>query len=144
MHLGKITNLLHRTRSDSTLRFIDNPLKTNIVTEVGNQVQISNDISNFFPAVELGTPYHGIRNIGLEQCFFNGPGLGIGPVENRKVTVFIASFPTELFNGFGNKDRFILLIIGPVIDNFFAVSILGPEILRTAVTIIFDDIVRCL
>ena len=38
------------------LGFIDDALKTDIVTEVGNQVQISNDISNFLPAVELGTP----------------------------------------------------------------------------------------
>ena len=62
----QIANFIHCTWPDSPLRFIDNALKTDIVTEVGNQVQISNDIPNFLPAVELGAPYHGVRNVGLE------------------------------------------------------------------------------
>ena len=144
MHLSKVANLIHCTWPDSPLGFIDNALKTDIVTEVGNQVQISNDIPNFLPAVELGAPYHGVGNVGLEQGFFNGPGLGIGPVENRKITVFVASFATQLFNRFSNKDCFILLVISPVIDNLFPVFILCPEILRTAVAIVFDDIIGCL
>ena len=73
MHLSKIANLIHCTWPDSPLGFIDNTLKTDIVTEVGNQVQISNDIPNFLPAVELSAPYHGVGNVRLEQGFFNGP-----------------------------------------------------------------------
>ena len=41
--------------------------------------------------------------------------------------MLIANFATQLFNGFGNKDRFILLIIGPIVNNLFPVFILGPR-----------------
>ena len=58
--------------------------------------------------------------------------------------MFVASFATQLFNRFSNKDCFILLVISPVIDNLFPVFILCPEILRTAVAIVFDDIIGCL
>ena len=62
----------------------------------------------------------------------------------RKITVFVASFATKLFNRFSNKDSFILLIISPVIDNFFPVFILLSRDSSDGGGDCFDDIIGCL
>ena len=98
MLIGKVTNLFKRTRPNSTFRFINHTFKANIICRIGNQVQVRNDITNFFTAIELGTSNHGIRNIRLEQGFFDGTRLSIGTVKHSEILKVLTFFTNDVIN----------------------------------------------
>ena len=98
MLIGKGTNLFERTRSNSTFRFINHTFKANIIRRIGNQVQVRNDITDFFTAIELSTSNHGIRNIRLEQGLFNSTRLSIGTVKYSEILEVFTFFTNNVIN----------------------------------------------
>ena len=144
MLISKGTNLFECTRSNSTFRFIHDTFKANIIRRIGNQVQVRNDVTNFFTAIELGTSNHGIRNIRLEQGFFNSTRLSIGTVEDCKVFKILTFFTNDIINRRSYENSFITLVISTVINDLFTVIILSPKFLRTAITIVLNHLVGCL
>ena len=144
MQISKITNLLNSTWANSTLWFINDTLKTDIITQIGNEIQICNNVTDFLTAIELCSTNHSIRNIRLEQSFFNGTRLGIGTVKNRKILVKEVLASTKFIDGFSNKDSLVLFIISTIVDNLFPIRILSPEILRTTIFIVFDNVISSL
>ena len=98
MLIGKGTNFFECTRSNSTFRFINHTFKANIIRRIGNQVQVRDNITDFFTAIELGTSNHGIRYIRLEQGFFNGTRLSIGTVKYSKILEVLTFFTNNVIN----------------------------------------------
>ena len=98
MLIGKGANLFKRTRPNSTFRFINHTFKANIIRRIGNQVQVRDNITDFFTAIELGTSNHGIRYIRLEQGFFNGTRLSIGTVKYSKILEVLTFFTNNVIN----------------------------------------------
>ena len=99
MLIGKGTNLFKCARTDPTFRFINHTFKANIIRRIGNQVQVRNDITNFFTAIELGTSNHGIRNIRLEQGFLDSTRLSIGTVKYSEILEVLTFFTNNVING---------------------------------------------
>ncbi|CAG5145256.1 Uncharacterised protein [Streptococcus pneumoniae] len=141
LQICKITDFLNCTWTNSTFRLVDNTLKTNIVTQISNKVEISNNIANFLTAVEFGSANHGIRNVRLEQGFLNCTGLGISPIENCKILMKEVLTATKFIDGSGYKYSLIQLIIGTIVNDLLPISVLSPEIFRTAIFIVFNNLV---
>ena len=98
MLIGKVPKLFKCARPNSTFRFIDDTFKTNVIRSVGNQVQIRNNITNLFTAVEFCPTNHCIWNIRLEQGFLNGTRLSIGTVKNSEVFEILDFFTDDIID----------------------------------------------
>ena len=51
---------------------------------------------------------------------------------------------TKFIDGFCYKNSFVLLIVSTVINDLLPIGILGPQILRAAIFIVFNDVIGSL
>ena len=141
MFLGKCLQLIHTTCTDATLWFIDYPFKADWITLIHRQCQIWQNITNFLSIVELMSPHHRVRNIGLQESFFNDTRLGVGSVKDRKVVIVSVVRLHFALNLRNDKPWFVIFTLGTVIRNLIAFPILRPQLLLPSVHIIGNDFV---
>ncbi|KXT70021.1 malonate transporter [Streptococcus cristatus] len=51
------------------------------------------------------------------------------------------AFSAQLINSPSDKESFVLFVISPIVNNFLTVFVLSPEIFRTAVAVVSDDLI---
>ena len=60
-------------RTYSAFWFVDDALKGDIICWISDNIEISDNVTDFLSAVKLGSADHGIGNVGFEKGLFNRP-----------------------------------------------------------------------
>ena len=75
-----------------------------------------------------------------DEHLLEGPGLGVGPVEDRDVArARTPSVVGELVDLVGDERGLVVLVVGDVADDLRAVAGVGPQVLGPAVLVAGDD-----
>ena len=73
--------------SDTAPRCVDNPQEVNIVVGIRNHPQIADNVFNFFALKKARAAGHPVRNIGIEEGFFNRAPQAVGTDQNAEVRI---------------------------------------------------------
>ena len=87
------------------------------------------------------TPDHGVRNVGLNQRFFNHPRLGVGPVQDGKIAVIVVILLSFFLNLSDHVMGLVIFILSAIIGDGFALRILRPEVLFLPVNVALNHVV---
>ena len=87
MALGEPGDVRLRPVPDPALGHVEDPAQADVVGRVGHDPQVGQDVADLAALVEARAAHDLVRQPGPDEHLLQGPGLGIGPVEHRDVTV---------------------------------------------------------
>ncbi len=80
---GKGLDAVHSDFADSPRRGVDDPQQRDLVSRIGQHLQVSQQVANFLAIVELHASDDLVRNATPNECFFEGPAHRVDPIEDR-------------------------------------------------------------
>ena len=128
--------------TDTTLGLVQNAAHVHIVIGVAQGAQVGERILDFLTLVEASATDHAVRQAGSHEHVLEGSGLRVGTVENRNVTGLHAVLVRQAVNFAGDVACLGVLRFGNVTDNLRARAGGGPQLLRAAVRVAFNDRIR--
>ena len=139
--MGTVSNLHHRSSTDSTCRIVDDTLDSLFIIRICHQTEISNNILNFLALVETQSAINAIRNTLLSELLLEAAALGIGAVENGKITILAAILALDTLHILRHNRRLFLVAVSRLILNLLTLRILAEHILRNLVAVVFNQTV---
>ena len=139
--MGTVSNLHHRSSTDSTSRIVDDTLDSLFIIRIRHQTEIGYDILDFLTLVETQSAIDAIRNTLLSELLLEAAALGIGTVENGKVIILAAILALDTLHILRHNRRLFLVAISRLILNLLALRILAEHILRNLVAVVLDQTV---
>ena len=133
--MGTVSNLQHRSSTDSTSRIVDDTLDSLFIIRIRHQTEISNNILNFLALVETQSAIDAIRNTLLSELLLEAAALGIGTVENGKITILASILAPDTLHILRHNHRLFLVAVSRLIQNLLALRILTEHILRNLVAV---------
>ena len=139
--MGTVSNLHHRSSTDSTSRIVDDTLDSLFIIRIRHQTEISNNILNFLALVETQSAIDAIRNTLLSKLLLEAAALGIGTVENGKITILASILAPDTLHILRHNHRLFLVAVSRLILNLLTLRILAEHILRNLVAVMLDQTV---
>ena len=139
--MGTVSNLQHRSSTDSTSRIVDNTLDSLFIIRIRHQTEICNNILNFLALVETQSSINAIRNTLLSELLLEAAALGIGTVENGKITILASILAPDTLHVLRHNRRLFLVAVSRLILNLLTLRILAEHILRNLVAVMLDQTV---
>ena len=139
--MGTISNLQHRSSTYSTSRIVDDTLDSLFIIRIRHQTEIGYDILDFLALVETQSAINAIRNTLLSELLLKAAALGIGAVENGKITILAAILALDTLHILRHNRRLFLVAVSRLILNLLALRILAEHILRNLVAVVFNQTV---
>ena len=139
--MGTVSNLQHRSSTYSSCRIVDDTLDSLFIIRIRHQTEISNNILNFLALVETQSAIDAIRNTLLSELLLEAAALGIGAVENGKITILAAILAPDTLHVLRHNRRLFLVAVSRLILNLLALRILAEHILRNLVAVMLDQTV---
>ena len=139
--MGTVSNLQHRSSPDSTSRIVDDTLDSLFIIRICHQTEISNNILNFLALVETQSAINAIRNTLLSELLLEAAALGIGTVENGKITILASILAPDTLHVLRHNRRLFLVAVSRLILNLLTLRILAEHILRNLVAVMLDQTV---
>ena len=139
--MGTVSNLQHRSSTDSTSRIVDDTLDSLFIIRIRYQTEISNNILNFLALVETQSAINAIRNTLLSELLLEAAALGIGAVENGKITILATILAPDTLHVLRHNRRLFLVAVSRLILNLLTLRILAEHILRNLVAVMLDQTV---
>ena len=139
--MGTVGNLQHRSSPYSSCRIVDDTLDSLFIIRIRHQTEISNNILNFLALVETQSAIDAIRNTLLSELLLEAAALGIGAVENGKITILAAILAPDTLHILRNNCRLFLVAVSRLILNLLPLRILAEHILRNLVAVMLDQTV---
>ena len=142
--MGTVSNLQHRSSPYSTSRIVDDTLDSLFIIRIRHQTEIGYDVLNFLALVETQSAINAIRNTLLSELLLEAAALGIGAVENGKITILAAILAPDTLHVLRHNRRLFLVAVSRLILNLLTLRILAEHILRNLVAVMLDQTVSCL
>ena len=139
--MGTVSNLQHRSSPYSSYRIVDDTLDSLFIIRIHHQTEISNNILNFLALVETQSAINAIRNTLLSELLLEAATLGIGAVENGKITILAAILAPDTLHVLRHNRRLFLVAVSRLILNLLTLRILAEHILRNLVAVMLDQTV---
>ena len=139
--MGTVSNLQHRSSTYSTCRIVDDTLDSLFIIRIRHQTEICNNILNFLTLVETQSAINAIRNTLLSELLLEAAALGIGAVENGKITILAAILAPDTLHVLRYNRRLFLVAVSRLILNLLTLRILAKHILRNLVAVMLDQTV---
>ena len=139
--MGTVSNLQHRSSTDSTSRIVDDTLDSLFIIRIRHQTEICNNILNFLALVETQSAINAIRNTLLSELLLEATTLGIGTIENGKITILAAILAPDTLHVLRHNRRLFLVAVSRLILNLLTLRILAEHILRNLVAVMLDQTV---
>ena len=139
--MGTVSNLQHRSSTDSTSRIVDDTLDSLFIIRIRHQTEIGYDVLDFLALVETQSAINAIRNTLLSELLLEAAALGIGTVENGKITILTAILAPDTLHVLRHNRRLFLVAVSRLILNLLALRILAEHILRNLVAVMLDQTV---
>ena len=139
--MGTVSNLQHRSSTDSTSRIVDDTLDSLFIIRIRHQTEISNNILDFLALVETQSAINAIRNTLLSELLLEAAALGIGTIENGKITILAAILAPDTLHVLRHNHRLFLVAVRRLILNLLTLRILAEHILRNLVAVVLDQTV---
>ena len=139
--MGTVSNLQHRSSPYSTSRIVDDTLDSLFIIRIRHQTEISNNILNLLALVETQSAINAIRNTLLSELLLEAAALGIGTVENGKITILAAILAPDTLHVLRHNRRLFLVAVSRLILNLLTLRILAEHILRNLVAVMLDQTV---
>ena len=139
--MGTVSNLQHRSSPYSSCRIVDDTLDSLFIIRIRHQPEIGYDVLDFLALVETQSAIDAIRNTLLSELLLEAAALGIGTVENGKITILAAILAPDTLHVLRNNHRLFLVAVSRLIQNLLALRILAEHILRNLVAVMLDQTV---
>ena len=139
--MGTVSNLQHSSSTDSTSRIVDDTLDSLFIIRIRHQTEIGYDVLDFLALVETQSAIDAIRNTLLSELLLEAAALGIGTVENGKITILAAILAPDTLHILRNNHRLFLVAVSRLILNLLTLRILAEHILRNLVAVMLDQTV---
>src|SRR5690625_1794821 len=131
-----------RLRPDPALGFVDDAAQVHRVIGVRDRPQVGEGVLDLFAFIEAGAADHPVGQAAADEHLFQRPRLGVGAVEDGDVFrlgVTVVDKPIDLL---ADVPGFVVLGVRDVPGERCARAEVGPEVLRRATFVAFDDRVR--
>ena len=139
--LGKICHPVQGRGTDAPLGHVDDPAHRQIVLTVVDGFQISQNVLDLFPGIEVHTTDDLIRHVHVHKPFLKQTGLGIGTVKDRAVMIGIFSFPHPAADVTAYVIRLLIGIVKIAQGDLVSRRIFRPEPLVFPPFVVVDHIV---
>ena len=139
--MGTVSNLQHRSSPYSSCRIVDDTLDSLFIIRIRHQTEICNNILNFLALVETQSAINAIRNPLLSELLLEAAALGIGTVENGKITILASILAPDTLYVLRHNRRLFLVAVSRLILNLLTLRILAEHILRNLVAVMLDQTV---
>ena len=139
--MGTVSNLQHRSSPYSSCRIVDDTLDCLFIIRIRHQTEIGYDILDFLALVETQSAINAIRNTLLSELLLEAAALGIGAVENGKITILAAILAPDTLHVLRHNRRLFLVAVSRLIQNLLTLRILAEHILRNLVAVMLDQTV---
>ena len=130
---------VHRGLANAPCRVVDHPLEAFVVGGIGREPEVGDQVLDLLALVETESAIDAVGDVALSQLLLEGPGLGIGAIEDGKVEVL------GLFPRARGQDRvcdvaaFVIVAQRAVHIDFVSFIIAGPDFLLNLVLVFGDD-----
>ena len=141
VRLGPGGGFGHRSRTDSPLGDIDDPLHGKVVRPVVDDLHIGQNVLDLLPGVEVDPAHDLIRDIFLNEFFLENPGLGVGPVEDGVLAEAVLLLPGLAFDVIRDVLGLFIGGVKKLESNLVPGPVLGPEGFRLSSGVMTDYIV---
>ncbi|CDC73664.1 putative uncharacterized protein [Oscillibacter sp. CAG:155] len=136
--LRQAGHFVHGGGADAPGGDVDNPAQPQIIQGVVQNAQIRQHVLDLRPVEELHAPYHFIRNAVALHGIFQGVGLGVHPVEHRRVPEVPA--PVEPRQDAAHHVvGLVAFVVGGLDGDGVAAAVVGPEGLALTAGVVLDD-----
>ena len=139
--MGTVSNLLHRSSTYSSCRIVDDTLDSLFIIRIRHQTKICNNILNFLALVETQSAINAIRNTLLSELLLEAAALGIGAIENGKITILASILAPDTLHVLRHNRRLFLVAVSRLILNLLTLRVLAEHILRNLVAVMLDQTV---
>ena len=134
----KICSLLKACRTNSTFGDIYDTSDRNIINAAVDDLEVGQHIFDFFPLIEIDAADYPVRKSGVDKFLLQRTGLGIGPVENGKITVICLLCPSLSLDIRNNSLCLFIFILILMKCDAHAFFIFRPEGLFLTAIIVTD------
>ena len=141
VHIGKFRQFVHRYSAQRTFRHIDYAQQADCVLRIVDKTQIGQNVFNFLAVVEFEPADHSVRYARVHEAFFQRARLSVGAVQYCHVAVRGIEQRFLLYSFAGDEIRLVAFIACRIVNDFFALRIIRPELFWLAVDIVFNDAV---
>ena len=131
-------HLVQCSGADAPGRVVDDPPQPQVVQGVVQHAQIGQHVLDLRPVEELHAPHYFIGDAVALHGVFQGVGLGVHPVEDRRVPEVPA--PVHPHQDVpGHVVGLVALVEGGLDRHHIAPAVVGPEGLTLAALVVLDD-----
>ena len=115
--------------ADAALGHVEDPPQVDRVGRVGQDPEVGQRVLDLAPLVEPRAADHLVGQLGPDEDLFQGPGLGVGPVEDGDVAGSHAGLAAQPADLLGDERRLVVLVVRDVPDDRLAAATGGPQVL---------------
>ena len=130
--------LVHGSGADTPLRHVDDAHQADSIHRIEHNPEIGHNILDFHAVIEFQPPYHGIRQSYTHKGIFQHPGLGIGAVQNRHITIRRLVNIMLLADSIRDEPGLIPLIRSKIGGNLVPLGIIRPQAFLLAMRVVVN------
>ncbi|SKS85159.1 Uncharacterised protein [Mycobacteroides abscessus subsp. abscessus] len=112
--------------ADTPARGVEDPPQAHRIARVGQHPQVGDDVANFLALVKPHSPNNFVRNTGTDEDLFQRPGIVVGAVEHRDVTIVGIAAIEEPVDLAGDEGRLVVFVVRDIADDQLSLAGIGP------------------
>ena len=124
--------------ADAALGLVEDAAQVDVVVRVDQHAQVGEGVLDFLALVEAGAADHLVGQPDADQDVLDGPGLGVGAVEDRDVAGTEVALVLQPVDFLGDELGLVVLVLADVADDLLAVALGRPEPLLRPVRVAGD------
>ena len=137
--LSERLDRLLRPVSDPALGDVEDAAHRHVVVGIGDRAEVGDRVPDLAAFVEAHAPDDGVGQPHPDEDLLQGPGLGVGPVEDGHVRGSHSRVIDQGIDLVCHEAGFIVLVVGDVGDDGRTRSGVGPQALGPAAAVARDD-----
>ena len=129
MQVSHLNNLGNGSVANTTRRIVDDATQCLLVVRIGHNAEVGNDVFDFLTLIETQAPIYSIRYAIFAHLFLKRTTLRIGAIQNGKIAILSPLLPTDSLNVIADDDGLLLVAVGRLQGQTFALFVLAKDIL---------------